>query len=117
MTEAIEIDVLKDPETRVAVVSLMGQLDSITSNQVERQLDLLIRDKYFKIVVNLSRVTYLSSSGWGLFIAILKEIKTNKGDLKLVGLTEDVLQVYQLLEIDFYLSVHKTNENAIKSFD
>lgn len=114
MLQPIRIEVSREHD--VAVVRLIGQMDSVTSAQVEQELDRLLEEKTFKIVVDLGNVTYISSAGWGIFIAILKEIKLHDGDLKLAGLTDDVLQVFQLLEVDFYLPTHQTVAEAVKAF-
>ena len=101
---------------RVTVVELVGHLDSITSSQVEKALNKLIDQKKFQLVIDLAGVNYISSSGWGIFIGILKEVRLHEGDLKLSGLNDDVREVFKLLEIDFYLPLFKSTADAVASY-
>jgi len=100
----------------VTVLELAGHLDSITSSQVEKALNALIDQKKYRLVIDLAGVSYISSSGWGIFIGILKEVRLHQGDLKLSGLSDDVRDVFKLLEIDFYLPVFNSTSDAVATY-
>jgi anti-sigma B factor antagonist len=117
MKKPISIQIHPDQKKRdVMVMELHGQLDSITSSEVEKSLEKLIDQKHWRIVVDMKNISYVSSAGWGIFLGILKEIKTNKGDLKLAGVTDDVMEIFKLLEIDYFLPTYKTAPEAVLSF-
>lgn len=98
------------------MLELNGQLDSISAGQVEKTLDELVEKKMNRIVIDLHDVTYISSAGWGIFLGILKEVKNSNGDIKLAGLTDEVQEVFQLLELGSFLPTYKTSKEAILSF-
>lgn len=100
----------------VTMLELNGQLDSITAAQVEKVLDELVEKKMNRIVIDLHSVNYVSSAGWGIFLGILKEVKNSNGDIKLAGLTEEVKEVFQLLELGVFLPTYKSTKEAILSF-
>lgn len=117
MLEKISISLASAGDRRdIAVVHVVGQLDSVTSAQLDKALNSLLTSRTFKIIVNLERVTYVSSAGWGIFLGILKELRTNKGDLKLAGIGQDVMEVIRLLDIDSFLPIHRTVDDAAKAF-
>ncbi len=100
----------------VTMLDLNGQLDSVTASQVEKALDDLVDKKKNRIVIDLHDVTYISSAGWGIFLGILKEVRNSNGDIKLAGLTDEVQEVFQMLEIGNFLPTYKSIEEAILSF-
>lgn len=102
--------------TNVTMLELKGQLDSISAGQVEKVLDELVEKKMNRIVIDLHDVTYISSAGWGIFLGILKEVKNSNGDIKLAGLTDEVKEVFQMLEIGAFLPTYTTTKEAILSF-
>lgn len=97
-------------------MELKGQLDTFTASQVEQALDKLISKRQFRIVIDLGKVNYVSSAGWGIFLGILKEVKLNKGDLRLCGMTHDVTEVFKLLQMEFFLPTYETWAEAARSF-
>jgi anti-sigma B factor antagonist len=102
---------------QIAVVRVLGQIDTTTSHELERRLQYLLKDHQFEIVIDLSRVTYISSAGWGIFISEIRGIRENGGDLKLVGMTPEVAEVFELLEFHNILESFKTVEAAVEKFE
>ncbi|MBP2681035.1 MAG: anti-anti-sigma factor, partial [Candidatus Krumholzibacteriota bacterium] len=49
------------------------------------------------IVVDLSRVSYISSGGWGIVVGEVKRLRERGGDVVLVGMMPEVYDVYELL--------------------
>jgi anti-sigma B factor antagonist len=117
MLEPFSIQVsLREPSNQIAVVTVGGHIDSITSSEVEKTLEGLLDRKVFKIVVDLEHVTYISSAGWGIFLGILKEIRTSQGNLRLSGLSKEVMEVVKLLEIDRFIPTYRSLSDAVTSF-
>lgn len=102
---------------QIAVVRVLGQIDTTTSHELERRLQYLLKDHQFEIVIDLGKVTYISSAGWGIFISEIRGIRESGGDLKLVGMTPEVAEVFQLLEFHNILESFKTVEAAVERFE
>jgi anti-sigma B factor antagonist len=100
----------------VSVLKVSGYLDTTTAGELENALYALLGKHSFKIVVDLSGVTYISSAGWGIFIGEIKEIRNHGGDLKLAGMVGDVFEVFQLLEFQSILEAYPTIEEAKEAF-
>ena len=63
----------------VNILKVSGYLDTTTAGELEAALYGLLEKANFKIVVDLSGVTYISSAGWGIFIGEIKKIRNNGG--------------------------------------
>ena len=117
MIQPIVIKIYPSAERNdVTMLDLSGQLDSVSAGQVEKALDDLVDKKKNRIVIDLHDVNYIRSAGWGIFLGILKEVRNSNGDIKLAGLTDEVQDVFQMLEIGNFLPTYKTPQEAIQSF-
>jgi anti-sigma B factor antagonist len=115
--EGIDVYVEEAPQNRgVSILRVSGYVDTTTSPDLERRLQALLRDKRYHVVVDLSRVEYISSAGWGIFISEIREIREHGGDLKLAGMLPDVREVFDLLEFENILQSYTDAELAVGSF-
>jgi anti-sigma B factor antagonist len=100
----------------VSVIKVDGYLDTTTARDLETALNGLLDKNNYKIVLDLSGVTYISSAGWGIFIGEIKEIRNHGGDLKLAAMIGDVFEVFQLLEFQSILEAYPTIDDAKDAF-
>lgn len=100
----------------VSVLRVSGYVDTTTSPELERRMQALLREKRYHIVVDLSRVEYISSAGWGIFISEIREIREHGGDLRLAGMVADVREVFDLLEFENILQAFPEADLAVSSF-
>ncbi len=88
----------------------------MTASELEEVLDSLLQRARFRLVIDLAGVDYISSAGWGIFIAHIRDVRAHDGDIKLVNLLPDVLEVFRLLEFDNVLTVHTSVDDALREF-
>ena len=100
----------------VSVLRVSGYVDTTTSPDLERRLQALLREKRFHVVVDLAKVEYISSAGWGIFISEIREIREHGGDLRLAGMMPDVREVFDLLEFENILQSFTDADLAVASF-
>lgn len=100
----------------VAIVRVDGVVDTMTSGNLETVMNSLIEQKRYNIVVDLGGVEYISSAGWGIFISNIREIRQNRGDIKLAQMTPPVYEIFELLEFDSILSAFDSVEKARMDF-
>lgn len=101
----------------VAVLSLKGNLmgDPDTTD-VRDKIYSLLQDDVKKIVLDMSKVKWVNSSGLGTLIAAMTSVKNKGGDMKLAGVTEKVESLFMITQL---IKVFKTYENvdrALASF-
>jgi len=115
--KGIDVYVEEAPQNRgVSILRVSGYVDTTTSPDLERRLQALLREKRYHVVVDLSRVEYISSAGWGIFISEIREIREHSGDLKLAGMVPDVKEVFDLLEFENILQAYTDADLAVASF-
>jgi anti-sigma B factor antagonist len=99
-----------------AVVRVDGVVDTMTAGELENVMNSLIEQKRFNIIVDLGGVDYISSAGWGIFISNIREIRQNRGDIKLAQMMPSVYEIFELLEFDSILSAFDSVEKARLDF-
>jgi anti-sigma B factor antagonist len=100
----------------ICIIKCIGNIDSDAYSGLKEVFDKLMREKKYKIVVDLSDVNFISSTGWGIFIGSLQKIRSGGGDLRLAAMTEEVENIYNMVNFGELLLSYDTIEEAIDSF-
>ena len=79
---------------------LEGEIDLHRSPRVERSLASMIKNKPDHLVVDLSGVTFIDSSGMAVLIRALQNIQEYGGKLSLRGLNEKVRPIFEIARLD-----------------
>ncbi|MCG3120733.1 MAG: hypothetical protein ALAOOOJD_03561 [bacterium] len=111
LVEAVEVT-----ESQIHLIRLKGIFDASTVSEFEKVVSYLLTRNFFKMVVDLSRVEFISSAGWGAFTAELRRVRENDGDITLAGMNSDLFDVFLLLELDHFISAFDTEDEAITAF-
>ncbi|RMF59836.1 MAG: anti-sigma factor antagonist [Calditrichaeota bacterium] len=101
----------------ISVIKVKGYLDLITAEELDRAISSVLKTDCFRIIVDLKEVDYICSSGWGVFLGSIKQVRENGGDLKLAHMKPDVYEVYRVLEFFWFLKSYETIEAAAADFD
>jgi anti-anti-sigma factor len=100
----------------VTLLSLKGAIETTNASTLEEAIDRILGSQCYRIVVDLSGVTYISSAGWGIFISEIKRVRRNAGDIKLAAMTAPVREVFDLLEFNNILRPYRNKDEAVRDF-
>ena len=90
----MEATIRKDDNRHVTLI-LDGRLDTSVTQQTEREVEPLFGFEDYEIVIDCSRLEYISSSGLRLLMAINQRCSANRCNLYIKGLQEKVYDVFQ----------------------
>lgn len=102
--------------TTVTVVDIEGVLDINTVSDFEVVLQDLFRKKQYKLVLNMKKLTYISSAGFGVLMSIIKDVRKNRGDIKIANVSPEIYKVFDLLELPGLFHILKTEQDAVSEF-
>jgi anti-anti-sigma factor len=100
-----------------ALVTPKGRIDATTSPQLERMLRGPIEAAQRFVLVDLSQVTYLSSSGLRVLLIAAKELDQHDGNLILCCLQPSVNRVLRMTGFGEILPLYQTREAALQAMD
>ncbi len=117
-TEGIEIALNKVGARRdIAMLIVRGYIDTMTCSILLNKITETLNSGMLQIIVDMAQVNYVSSAGWGVFVGEIKGIRERGGDLKIVQMTPEVYDVFEMLEFNRILSYYESIEEAINDFD
>jgi anti-sigma B factor antagonist len=95
------------------VVSLGGEIDVYTAPFVRERLDEAVHEGRTNLIVDLTGVRFLDSTGLGVLVGRLKLTRSLGGSLRLVGRDERVLKVFSITGLDKVFEIHPTLDEAL----
>ena len=98
----------------ITIVQLEGSLDSNTSPQAQQAIDGILAGGAKKLVVDFSKLDYISSAGLRVLLGTAKKLTASAGTLRLFGLNESVREVFQISGFSTILAVARTEEDALR---
>ncbi|BDX34727.1 anti-sigma factor antagonist [Mycobacterium antarcticum] len=101
-------------DSGVVVIAPEGRLNMVAAPELRKQLHDLVDGGSNRVVVDLSAIEFIDSSGLGALISGLKLTRSAGGDLRIAAPREQVLTVLELTNLNRVL---RTYDSADRAFD
>lgn len=110
------MDLTTQESDDVMVVSLNDQhLDASNSGQFKSQLKEMVAQNN-KVVLDMSAVNFVDSSGLGAILSGLRLATHRGGDLKISGMSRSVRILFELVRMHKIIEVFAEKDEAVRSF-
>ena len=109
----MEINELTNDET--TIIGIEGRLDTTNYGILENKLMSLIDGGQVKIIMDCSKMEYISSSGLRVFLLGLKKITIMKGRFMISDLQETIREIFEIAGFTSIFEIYKTKEEAVKA--
>ncbi len=117
MNAASRMDLgVRDAAGAVVVIDVAGFLDASTVARLDETIKKLVAEGRSRILINFAELQYISSSGVGLFMGSLSEIRASNGELKLASMPAKVRKVFDLLGFSELVSIFDSEALALEDF-
>ncbi len=114
----VNIEQLKNEQIDgISIVYVNGYLDAHTAPILEEKLEELTKSGFFKILVNFSELSYISSAGLGVFMGFIEECREQGGDIKMCQMQENVYTIFDLLGFPLLFDIGKDQQSMILKFE
>jgi anti-sigma B factor antagonist len=101
----------------VAVVDFSGKITlGEGSATLRRTIRELVEQGHRRILLNLSDVDYIDSSGIGELVTAFTTVRNAQGELKLLQLTKRVHDILQITRLFTVFDVQSDEDVALRSF-
>ncbi|MFZ5918244.1 MAG: STAS domain-containing protein [Chloroflexota bacterium] len=100
----------------VTIVELEGRFDAYTAPPVKQKLGDLAAGGQARIVVSMSGVSFVDSTGLSTLVSGLKRCRQGGGDLKIAALQQPVRIIFELTRLDKAFEIFSDVEAALNSF-
>ena len=95
------------------VLPLEGEIDLHVSPNIAASLNMMIEKKLPRLIVDLSRVSYIDSSGLAVLIEGMQKVQQYGGKFALTGLQEPVRLVFEIARLDQVFQVFPNVDAAL----
>ena len=94
------------------VIRPEGRLDMMSARDFREQLHAIVKGGDTRVIVDLSGLDAIDSSGLGALISGLKAARQGGGDLRVSGAGEQVQAVLELTNLNRVLKAHESADTA-----
>ncbi|GIK65565.1 MAG: anti-sigma factor antagonist [Chloroflexota bacterium] len=110
------MDIQEKDLNGVTLFTVKGRVDSEGAVDLDLALRSAMTEGKSKMVLELSDVRYVNSSGLRTLADILTQDRAHGGDLKLANMNPKVLRVFQIIGFEKFFSIYPSVDDAVKSF-
>ena len=116
MEKSDNLDVSERATLDVTIISLSGFIDQSNAGKLEARFRDLISKKNYKLVVDMGKLTFVSSAGWSVFISFLRTLRENGGSIKLANMSKEVEAVFNMMEFSEIMDKYPNDIDALDAF-
>lgn len=110
-------NLVKDVRTAdgATVVALSGDVDLHHSPALHATLVQLAGDRPRRLMIDMSEVPYIDSSGIGTFVEVYRRVAAYKGKMVFFGLNDRVKSVFEITKLDKFFTICDSEAQAVEA--
>jgi anti-sigma B factor antagonist len=82
------------------MLRIEGSLDALSTPELRPVIDAIVAENKKKVVVDLSALRVIDSSGVGAIVSLYKRLRAQGGEVQVKGLRDQPLAIFKLLRLD-----------------
>jgi anti-sigma B factor antagonist len=94
---------------------IRGELDALSATELRPLFDQLVQDQRKKVLVDLSELRMVDSSGVGALVSLYKRVRAYGGDVSFTGVTAQPLVIFKLLRLDVVFGIAAPAESPAQA--
>lgn len=102
----------------ITVVSFnnVDRFNALITEPVKEDLKSFFNKQNTKLILDLTGIKFIDSSGFGVFLSIMKTANNNKGVFKICNISTEVMELFKLLQLHNVFDIYNNLDDCIKSF-
>jgi anti-sigma B factor antagonist len=115
MTYDATFEITDSGQPGVRVLGVRGEIDVATSPEMRSHLVEMLADRPELVIVDLTDVTFIDSTGLGVLVEAVTGARAGGGDLRLVVTQPKIIKLIELTGLDQVFSVVSSANQAVGS--
>ncbi|WP_342433561.1 anti-sigma factor antagonist [Neobacillus sp. FSL H8-0543] len=103
----MKVNIEKQQNDKDIYVTVVGEIDAYTAPKLREELLPLAEGNNKVITINLKEVSYMDSTGLGVFVGLFKQLNKNEGELRLVELSDRLMRLFELTGLSKIMNITK----------
>jgi anti-sigma B factor antagonist len=113
----VELEINVSARAGRTVVAVAGEIDAYTAPALKAALDDAIPAKGTRVVVDLSEVSFVDSTGLGALVGGLNLARSHDGTMVLVVTVDRVRRIFELSSLTQLFPLHPSLDDALADGD
>jgi anti-sigma B factor antagonist len=97
-----------------SVISLRGEIDVYTAPLLRQKIIDLVEEGTLRLVIDMSEVDFLDSTGLGVLVTGLQRISGRGGTLGLVITQDKILKIFDITKLNKAFPIYASRDEALK---
>lgn len=97
------------------VLEVGGEIDVYTAPKLREKLVELVGEGHHRLIVDMTKVEFLDSTGLGVLVGGLKRVRSHDGTLSLVCNQERILKIFRITGLTKVFPIHESLDDAAQS--
>ncbi len=112
------MDISHFKKNNIIVIAFEGEnLDAKETPDFKRHVaELIEKEGTHRVVLDLSNLNFIDSTGLGSFLSLLKLLNGESGDLKLANMSKQIKTIFELVCMHKIFEIYHTVDDAIAAF-
>ena len=94
----------------------IDRFNALITEPVKEDLKSFYNAPGTRLILNLEGIKYIDSSGFGVFLSLLKTATNNKGVFKICGISNEVMELFKLLQLHNVFTLYTNLDECLDSF-
>lgn len=93
-----------------------NRLNSLITEPVKENLLEFFNKPNVNLIFDLQGISFIDSSGFGVFLSAMKAANNNYGQFKICNVSEDVMELFKLLQLHHVFEIYDKLDPCLASF-
>lgn len=100
----------------IASFEYINRFNALITEPVKEQLNGLFSKPNTNLILDLEGISFIDSTGFGVFLSVMKTANINYGHFKICSVHKDVLELFKLLQLHNVFEIYSNLNDCLKSF-
>lgn len=110
------LDIQTIKNVTVASFKNTDRFNALLADPVKEKLVEIFNKPNTKLVMNLEGISFIDSSGFGVFLALMKAANNHYGTFKICNVAREVMELFKLLQLHNVFEIYNNLDECIDSF-
>lgn len=106
-----------EKKDKIDIISFsLDKINALVTDEIRESISRVFENSNARVIIDLSGVKYIDSSGFGCFIAVMKTARNNYGILKFAKPEPVIMDLFQTLHLHTIFEIYEDLDTCIRSF-
>ena len=93
------------------------RFNALIAEEAKKELLEFFNKSNVKMVLDLDGIRFIDSSGFGVFLSVMKAANNNYGVFKICNVNKEVMELFKLLQLHNVFEIYDSLNDCLKSFE